>query len=399
MIQYRLQQRDRQSRARVGQLCTSRAVIDTPAFMPVGSLGPVKGLAPDDLQLMGFRLLLNNAYHLSLRPGHKIVAEMGGLHAFTGWPGAILTDSGGFQVFSLAKLCKVTDEGVLFQSHLDGSNHFITPETAVEIQEALGADIIMAFDHCVALPASREMVLDGVRRTKLWAERCLASRRRNDQALFGIVQGGLDADLRVRSARDLTAMGFDGYAVGGLSVGESKAEMYAMLDVTVPELPENKPRYLMGVGYPEDLVEGVARGIDLFDCVAPSRHGRTGALLTATGRVVIKQAQYARDERPIDPDCGCPVCRRYSRAYLHHLFSVKEMLAARLNTFHNLWYVSDLMRRIRAAIEQGTFSEFRAAFYRGRMQEQPVAEAREDHEAVATGDSLPNRKRGDRSLC
>lgn len=399
MIQYRLQQQDRQSKARVGRLCTARAVIDTPAFMPVGSLGPVKGLAPDDLQLMGFRLLLNNAYHLYLRPGHKIVAEMGGLHAFTGWSGAILTDSGGFQVFSLAKLCKVTDEGVVFQSHIDGSSHFITPEIAVEIQEALGADIIMAFDHCVALPASREAVLDSVRRTKLWAERCLAGRRRNDQALFGIVQGGLDADLRVRSARDLTAMGFDGYAVGGLSVGESKAEMYAMLDATVPELPENKPRYLMGVGYPEDLIEGVFRGIDLFDCVAPSRHGRTGSLFTTAGRVVIKQARYARDERPVDPDCGCPVCGRYSRAYLHHLFSVKEMLAARLNTIHNLWYFSDLMRRVRAAVEQGTFSEFRTAFYRSQAQEPSSVAAREDPEAVAAGDSVHNKERGDRSLC
>ncbi|MCP9463576.1 MAG: tRNA guanosine(34) transglycosylase Tgt [Nitrospira sp.] len=366
MVHYLVRHRDRQSQARVGQLRTNHAVIDTPAFMPVGSLGPVKGLEPDDLQMMGFRLLLNNAYHLYLRPGHKLVAELGGLHAFTGWPGAILTDSGGFQIFSLAKLCTVTDDGVLFQSHLDGSSHFITPELAMDIQESLGADIVMAFDQCVALPASRELVQDAARRTKLWAARCLASRRRNDQLLFGILQGGLDLDVRVQSARDMTAMGFDGYAVGGLSVGEGKADMYAVLDVTVPELPEEKPRYLMGVGHPEDLIEGVARGIDLFDCVVPSRHGRTGSLLTATGRVVIKQAQYARDERPIDPSCSCPVCRRYSRAYLHHLFLVKEMLAARLNTFHNLWYVSDLMRRIRAAIEQGTFSEFREAFYRAQ---------------------------------
>ncbi|MCP9454878.1 MAG: tRNA guanosine(34) transglycosylase Tgt [Nitrospira sp.] len=366
MVHYLVRHRDRQSKARVGQLRTNRAVIDTPAFMPVGSLGPVKGLEPDDLQMMGFRLLLNNAYHLYLRPGHKLVAELGGLHAFTGWPGAILTDSGGFQIFSLAKLCTVTDDGVLFQSHLDGASHFITPELAMDIQESLGADIVMAFDQCVALPASRECVEDAARRTKLWAARCLASRRRSDQLLFGIVQGGLDLDVRVRAARELTAMGFDGYAVGGLSVGESKTDMYAVLDVTVPELPEEKPRYLMGVGHPEDLVEGVARGIDLFDCVVPSRHGRTGSLLTATGRVVIKQAQYARDERPIDPTCSCPVCRRYSRAYLHHLFLVKEMLAARLNTFHNLWYVSDLMRRIRAAIEQGTFLEFREAFYRAQ---------------------------------
>ena len=368
MIQYHLRQHDRQTNARLGQLRTARTVIETPTFMPVGSLGPVKGLEPDDLYNLGFRLMLNNAYHLYLRPGHKIVAELGGLHAFTGWPGAILTDSGGFQIFSLAKLCQVTDEGVTFQSHIDGSTHFITPETAIEIEEALGADIIMAFDQCVALPASREAIREGVRRTKLWAERCQASRRRTDQALFGIVQGGLDQDLRVASARELVGLGFEGYAVGGLSVGESKADMYAMLDITVPELPEDKPRYLMGVGLPEDLIEGVARGIDLFDCVVPSRHGRTGSLFTGSGRVVIKQAQYRRDERPIDPDCGCLVCKRYSRAYLHHLFNVKEMLGARLNTIHNLWYFSDLMQRVRSSIERGTFSVFREEFYRVRMK-------------------------------
>jgi queuine tRNA-ribosyltransferase len=366
MIQYQLRQHDRQTKARLGQLRMTRAVIETPAFMPVGSLGPVKGLEPDDLQALGFRLMLNNAYHLYLRPGHKVVAEMGGLHTFTGWPGAILTDSGGFQIFSLAKLCTITDEGVTFQSHIDGSTHFISPETAIEIEEALGADIIMAFDQCVALPADREAIRAGVRRTKLWAERCQASRRRTDQALFGIVQGGLEPDLRVESARDVVALGFDGYAIGGLSVGESKADMYGMLDVTVPELPEDKPRYLMGVGLPEDLIEGVARGIDLFDCVVPSRHGRTGSLFTASGRVVIKQAQYRRDERPIDPTCGCPVCRRYSRAYLHHLFNVKEMLGSRLNTIHNLWYFADLMQKVRSSIERGTFTTFREDFYRIR---------------------------------
>lgn len=366
MVQFVLRQRDRLTGARSGYLRTARAVVQTPAFMPVGSLGPVKGLEPDDLHQLGFRLLLNNAYHLYLRPGHKLVAELGGLHAFTGWPGVILTDSGGFQIFSLAKLCTISDEGVTFQSHIDGSTHFISPEHAVEIQEALGADIIMAFDECVALPADREAVREGVRRTTLWAGRCQASRKRGDQALFGIVQGGLDPDLRVSSARALVAMGFDGYAVGGLSVGETKEEMYTALDITVPELPEDKPRYLMGVGLPEDLVEGVARGIDLFDCVVPSRHGRTGSLFTATGRVSIKQARYRHDERSIDPECGCPVCRRYTRAYLHHLFNVKEMLGARLNTIHNLWYFSDLMRRMRWAIECGSFASFREEFHRAR---------------------------------
>lgn len=372
-MQYQVQHSDRHSKGRVGLLTTGHAEVETPAFMPVGSLGPVKGLEPEDLQSLGFRLILNNAYHLYLRPGHKIVADMGGLHAFTGWPGAILTDSGGFQIFSLAKLCEITDEGVTFQSHIDGSTHFLTPEMAIEIEEALGADIIMVLDQCVALPASRVIIQDSVRRTQLWAERCQASRRRTDQALFGIVQGGLESDLRVASARELVRLGFDGYAIGGLSVGEGKPDMYAMLDVTVPELPERKPRYLMGVGHPEDLLEGVARGIDLFDCVVPSRHGRTGSLFTSTGRVVIKQARYAEDERPIEPDCTCPVCRRYSRAYLHHLFMVKEMLGARLNTIHNLWYFSELMRQIRETLREGTFPEFRDAFYRNHTRQAVMA--------------------------
>lgn len=372
MMQFTVRQQDRQTKGRLGQLRTARAVIDTPAFMPVGSLGPVKGLEPEDLHNLGFRLMLNNAYHLYLRPGHKVVAELGGLHAFTGWPGAILTDSGGFQIFSLAKLCKITDEGVTFQSHIDGSTHFITPETAIEIEEALGADIIMAFDQCVALPASRGAILEGVQRTTSWAKRCQASRRRNDQALFGIVQGGLEADLRRQSAQELVALDFEGYAIGGLSVGESKTDMYTMLDVTVPELPDAKPRYLMGVGLPEDLIEGVARGVDLFDCVVPSRHGRTGWLFTGFGRVSIKQAQFKRDERPIDPDCGCPVCKRYSRAYLHHLFNVKEMLGSRLNTIHNLWYFADLMQRVRSSIERGTFLTMREEFYRARAEAERV---------------------------
>ena len=383
-MEFSVAQTDRQTGARAGTLTTAHGRIDTPTFMPVGTLGPVKGIDPQDLEQLGFRLLLNNAYHLYLRPGHKVVEEMGGLHRFTGWPGAILTDSGGFQIFSLAKLCKITDEGVSFQSHLDGSAHFIAPETAIQIQEALGADIIMAFDQCVALPAERDVVCEAVRRTSLWAARCQASRRRTDQALFGIVQGGLDLQLRISSARALVDLDFDGYAVGGLSVGESKEEMYRMLDGTVPELPSTKPRYLMGVGMPENLVEGVARGIDLFDCVVPSRHGRTGWLFTSYGRVLIKQAQYVRDEQPIDPACRCPVCARYSRAYLHHLYNVKEMLASRLNTIHNLWHFSDFMRRMRASIIQGTFVQFREVFYRAQEQEPPEVAVLAD---VETGGS------------
>ena len=367
-MNFSVDQTDRYTAARLGRLATAHATIETPAFMPVGTLGPVKGIDPRDLEQLGFRLMLNNAYHLYLRPGHKVVAELGGLHRFTGWPGAILTDSGGFQVFSLAKLCRITDDGVSFQSHIDGSAHFITPETAIEIQEALGADIIMAFDQCAALPAERDVIEDAVRRTSLWAARCQASRRRSDQALFGIVQGGLDPDLRAASARGLVQLQFDGYAVGGLSVGEHKADMYRILEATVPELPAAKPRYLMGVGMPENLIEGVARGIDLFDCVMPSRHGRTGWLFTTFGRVLIKQARYQRDESPIDPTCGCMVCARYSRAYLHHLYNVKEMLASRLNTIHNLWYFSDFMGRMRVAIAEGNFAAFRDAFYRQQLQ-------------------------------
>ncbi|HJT19384.1 MAG TPA: tRNA guanosine(34) transglycosylase Tgt [Nitrospira sp.] len=370
---FSIAQADRKTSARVGTLATAHGLIDTPAFMPVGTLGPVKGIEPSDLDRLGYRLMLNNAYHLYLRPGHNVVAEMGGLHRFTGWQGAILTDSGGYQIFSLAKLCKITDEGVSFQSHLDGSAHVITPEIAIEIQESLGADIMMALDQCVALPAERHVVSEAVRRTALWAARCQASRRRTDQALFGIVQGGLDQDLRVTSARDIVKLDFEGYAIGGLSVGETKDDMYRMLDVTVPELPVSKPRYLMGVGMPENLVEAVARGIDLFDCVVPSRHGRTGWLFTSFGRVLIKQARYVRDETPIDPTCGCPVCARYSRAYLHHLYNVKELSASRLNTIHNLWYFADLMGRIRAAIAAGTFAEFRDIFYREHGRESPDA--------------------------
>jgi queuine tRNA-ribosyltransferase len=379
-MKFSIGQRDRHTSARLGVLATTHGRVETPAFMPVGTLGPVKGIDPQDLEQLGFGLMLNNAYHIYLRPGHKVVADLGGLHRFTGWPGAILTDSGGFQIFSLAKLCNITDDGVSFQSHLDGSTHFIAPETAIEIEEALGADIIMAFDQCVALPADRDVVRDAVRRTTLWAKRCQASRRRTDQALFGIVQGGLDQELRVASARALVELGFDGYAIGGLSVGESKDDMYAMLDVTVPELPHSKPRYLMGVGMPEDLIEGIARGIDLFDCVVPSRHGRTGWLFTTFGRVSIKQARYLRDEQPIDPRCGCPVCARYSRAYLHHLYNVKEMLASRLNTIHNLWYFAELMRQVRAAVADGTLSLFREEFYRSRdMVASDISAAARDH--------------------
>jgi len=371
---FSVQHTDLAGRARAGALLTAHGIVETPVFMPVGSLGAVKGIGPEDLQALGFGLILNNAYHLYLRPGHEVVAEMGGLHAFTAWPGAILTDSGGFQIFSLAELCQVSGEGVVFQSHLDGSRHSITPERAIEIQEALGADIIMAFDQCLALPSSRRAVEEAVVRTQCWAQRCLAARNRADQALFGIIQGGHDPALRVRAAREIVSLGFDGYAVGGLSVGEDKATTYRMLDVTVQELPEESPRYAMGLGLPEDLVEGVARGVDLFDCVAPTRHARTGWLFTSFGRIVIKNAQYARDERPVDSRCGCPVCRTHSRAYLRHLFMAKEMLGVRLNTIHNLHFFASLMQEMRAAIQAGRYEEFRKAFHALRPSDGEKAE-------------------------
>ncbi|WP_447973387.1 tRNA guanosine(34) transglycosylase Tgt [Nitrospira sp. Kam-Ns4a] len=387
MVEFSVRCTDLGGRARRGALTTTRGTIETPCFIPVGSLGAVKGIGPDDLQALGYGLILNNAYHLYLRPGHEVVAQMGGLHAFTGWPGAILTDSGGFQVFSLAKLCRVTDEGVTFSSHIDGSSHHITPERAIEIQEALGADIIMTFDECVALPAPRERVRDATLRTNAWARRCQDARRRTDQALFGIVQGGTDPDLRVQAARDLVSLGFDGYAIGGLSVGEEASVRHHIVEATVPELPAERPRYLMGVGMPEDLVEGVARGLDLFDCVVPTRHGRTGWLFTSFGRVLIKQARYARDEQPIDPACRCTVCARYSRAYLHHLFNVNEMLGVRLNTLHNLAYFAELMAGIRRAIETGTFEAFRARF---QAERRPMAE----EAVVAAAAGADRRKPG-----
>ena len=388
MFGFSVQRTDLNGAARLGRLTTPHEVITTPAFMPVGSLGPVKGVEPNELQAMGYGLMLNNAYHLFLRPGHEVIADMGGLHAFNAWPGAILTDSGGFQVFSLAKLRKVSDDGVTFQSHLDGSLHHITPERAIEIQEALGADIIMTFDECVALPASNEQVSEAVRRTSQWARRCLAARRRSDQALFGIVQGGLDFELRKRSAGELVAMGFDGYAVGGLSVGEEPAVRNRALEATTAHLPADKPRYVMGVGLPDDLVEGVARGIDLFDCVVPSRHGRTGWLFTSFGRVLIRNAKYAKDERPVDPSCACPVCKRYTRAYLHHLYLVKEMLGVRLNTIHNLYFYAGMMGQIRQAIASGTFTQFRAGYYERREQSRLQSDRMDEQESRTLAASL-----------
>lgn len=368
MIAFSVDQQDPRCAARAAVLSTPHGAVDTPAFMPVGTLGTVKGMAPDELRELGFGLMLSNAYHLYLRPGHRLIQEQGGLHGFTAWNGAILTDSGGFQLVSLADLRKITDDGISFRSHLDGSLHHLTPELCMEIQMALGSDVMMTLDECPPHPCSNEQAMIAVTRTTAWAKRCAVAARDRRQALFGIVQGALDADLRRQSARELVEIGFDGYAIGGLSLGEDKPALLSMLEVSVDELPPSRPRYLMGVGLPEDLVEGVMRGVDMFDCVIPSRHGRTGWLFTTQGRVLIKHAQYAKDNGPIDTQCECPVCRKYSRAYLRHLYLSNEMLGVRLNTIHNLWYYRTLMDAMRSAIQDGIFPAFRRAFYEQRRE-------------------------------
>ena len=339
-------------------------------FMPVGTQATVKTLSPADLLEIGAEIILSNTYHLFLRPGHEIIRDLGGLHRFMGWDRPILTDSGGFQVFSLSELRKIKEEGVTFQSHLDGgAKHFITPESAVKIQEALGADIIMAFDECIPYPASRDYAHESLERTLRWAVRCRVAKNENGKALFGIVQGGMYPDLRKASAMSLVDIGFDGYAIGGLSVGETKSMMYEMVEASVPHLPEDRARYLMGVGTPEDLFEGVERGIDMFDCVMPTRNARNGTYFTSFGKVVIKNARYERDPQPIDPECGCSTCRSFSRAYLRHLLNAGETLALRLGTIHNLFFYLNLMRDMRASLEQGRFSEFRQDFMRKRETE------------------------------
>ncbi len=354
-------------RARVGQVSTSHGEIDTPAFMPVGSQGTVKGLDPNDVRECGFHMILANAYHLFLRPGHELIESLGGLHAFMQWPGAILTDSGGYQMVSLADLCKVTEEGVGFRSHIDGEWHLLSPEKSIAIQVALGSDIMMVLDHCPTFPYTEQQAREAVQRTTRWAKRCAVVPRKEHQWLFGIVQGGVFAQLRQESTHELINLNMDGYALGGLSLGEEKPAMLDMIETVVEQLPSSHPRYLMGVGLPEDIVEGVARGLDLFDCVIPTRHGRTGWLFTTTGRVLIKQARYARDPNPIDTECRCPVCERFSRAYLRHLFLSHEMLGVRLNTIHNLWYYGSLMKELRRAVRENTFEAYRKDFHRRRQ--------------------------------
>ena len=337
--------------------------ILTPAFMPVGTLGTVKGMTVGELRGIGTQILLGNTYHLYLRPGHERVAKFGGLHRFMGWEGPILTDSGGFQVFSLSGLNKIDDHGVTFQSHIDGSSHRFTPELSMEIQKNLGADIVMAFDQCPPYPATQEKVQQAMRRTLRWAERGLQFSLHPYQARFGIVQGGLYEDLRIESAREITALPFDGFALGGLSIGETPELMQKMARFAAPLLPAGKPRYLMGVGRPEDLVEGVRAGIDLFDCVMPTRNARNGQLFTSRGKLNIKNARYADDTAPLDPECPCETCTRYSRGYLRHLFICGEILGARLNTLHNLSYYLRLMQQMRCAILENRFDDWVKSFY------------------------------------
>jgi queuine tRNA-ribosyltransferase len=358
---------DSESSARRGRILTRRGAIETPVFMPVGTQGTVKAMLPESLSELGAQVLLANTYHLFLRPGHELIRRLGGLHSFMHWDRPLLTDSGGFQVFSLGALRQISEEGVRFQSHLDGSSRVLTPESSIAVQEALGADIIMAFDECIPYPASREYVAASTERSTRWAGRCKEARQSEDgAALFGIVQGGMHADLRAKSAADLMQIGFDGYAVGGLSVGEEAHLMYNVMDVTLPLLPAHRPRYVMGVGTPENLIEGVSRGVDMFDCVMPTRNARNGVLFTTFGRVSIKQARYLDDPLPIDPECTCYVCRNYSRAYLRHLYQCNEILASVLNTHHNLHYYLQLMAEARAAIETDRFTEFRRQFYARR---------------------------------
>ena len=359
-FRFELLHKDAGSEARRGRMQTPHGTVETPVFMPVGTLATVKAVGQDDLEALGAEILLANTYHLMLRPGEEVVRGLGGLHRFMAWPRALLTDSGGFQVFSLAKARKISDEGVVFQSHLDGSPQLLTPERSIAIQQALGADIIMAFDECPPSTGGRAALEEALVRTTKWLARCAAAWGGGPQALFGIVQGGLDLALRRRHVQEVCAVDLPGYALGGYSVGEAPEKMHASVADVAPLLPADRPRYLMGVGTPEDLVLAVAAGVDMFDCVLPTRCARNGLLFTSEGRLVIRNASYAKDERPVDAACACYVCRTHSRAYLRHLYATREVLALRLNTLHNLHHYLDLMRRAREAIEADAFTDFAA---------------------------------------
>ncbi|NUK30801.1 tRNA guanosine(34) transglycosylase Tgt [Parageobacillus sp. VR-IP] len=363
-IRFELIKTCRQTGARLGILHTPHGSFETPMFMPVGTLATVKTLSPEELKEMGAGVILSNTYHLWLRPGPDIVQEAGGLHSFMNWDRGILTDSGGFQVFSLSEFRRIEEEGVYFRNHLNGDKLFLSPEKAIEIQNALGSDIMMAFDECPPYPSTHEYMKKSVERTSRWAERCLkAHKRPNEQGLFGIVQGGEFEDLRRQSAQDLVSLDFPGYAIGGLSVGEPKEVMNQVLEFTTPLLPANKPRYLMGVGSPDSLIDGAIRGIDMFDCVLPTRIGRNGTVMTSEGRVVIKNAQYARDFSPLDPNCDCYTCRNYTRAYIRHLIKCEETFGIRLTSYHNVYFLIKLMEQVRQAIREDRLGDFREEFF------------------------------------
>ena len=364
-ITYQLLHEDKTTGARRGIVHTPHGDIQTPVFMPVGTQATVKSMTPEELKEIGAQIILSNTYHLYLRPGHKLVKEAGGLHNFMRWDRPILTDSGGFQVFSLGDLRKITEEGVEFKSHLDGSKHFFSPESVMEIEEALGADIIMSFDECVGYPATREYTENSMERTTRWAKRCKAAHKNTDkQGLFGIIQGGFYKDLREKSARDLIELDLPGYAIGGISVGEPKEEFLDILRYTAPLMPRNKPRYLMGVGTPDYLIEAAIAGIDMCDCVLPTRIARNGTAMTWNGKVVVRNATYERDFSPLDPECDCYTCRNYTRAYIRHLVKANEILGVRLLSIHNLYFLTKLMERVRIEIENDNLANFRDEFYK-----------------------------------
>ena len=363
-VTYELLKTDEKTKARRGRIQTPHGMIETPVFMPVGTAATVKAMLPEQVKDLGASIILSNTYHLYLRPGHEIVREAGGLHKFMNWDRAILTDSGGFQVFSLGDLRKISEEGVAFRSHIDGSAHFFTPEKSIEVQNALGSDIIMAFDECAPYPAERDYIKNSLERTSRWLARCKAAHKDTEnQSLFGIMQGGMHKDLRYQSAMEIVEMDLPGYAIGGLSVGEPKEVMYEVMDYCVDYLPQNKPRYLMGVGSPDCLFEGVERGIDMFDCVLPTRIARNGMAMTSGGRVAIKNAVHEHDFSPLDAECDCYTCRNYSRAYLRHLYKSNEILSSMLLTNHNLYFLVHLMEKIRASIEEDRFTEYKKSFY------------------------------------
>ncbi len=366
MIDFQVSNQD--GTARAGKLDTPHGNILTPIFMPVGTLGTVKAAAPEELKALGTQILLGNTYHLHLRPGDELIHKLGGLHRFMNWDGPILTDSGGFQVFSLAKLLKREEEGVVFRSHIDGRKVKLTPESSIAIQQNLGSTIMMCFDECLELPAEREKVQRSLELTSRWATRCKDART-TDQALFGIIQGGGEEGLREESLQQLQEIGFDGYSIGGLSVGESNEEMYRVTRHIAPRMPSDLPRYLMGVGEPRDLLEGVEAGVDMFDCVLPTRNARNGSLFTSHGKVSIKQARFREDSKPLDPECQCNTCQHYSRAYLRHLYLSGEILGMRLNTLHNLHFFLNMMKNARNAILENRFAAFKKEFLEGYQQD------------------------------